>query len=742
MSYGLKFAFIFSFVTACNSPSSSPQAPAQRASAQDPVTAAPTLPEVAADSREALLAKGVAHMLENEHLRHKRIDDEVSREAFSEYLKMLDPGKMFLLKDDVASLRAYETQMDDQVRAANLTLARAGTAMVRKRQQAIAARIASLLQTPFDFTVAEEMETDPDKLDWSPSENDLLERWRKILKLQVLERITTMEEMAKAVDKAKKDSPEAKKALAALKDVPATFEGKEKKAREELAESFAARFIRLEATEPLEPAEMFLNALATVYDPHTVYLAPADKENFDIQMTGSLEGIGALLGEKDHYISVTELVPGGASWRQGDLEAGDIILAVAQAGKEPVEVIDMRIDKVVQMIRGPKGSLVTLTVKKPDGRIVVVPITRDVVEIEAAYARGAVLDLGPKHPAMGYIYLPSFYGNTRHDGSGTDRSATQDVKKLLGELSKRNVNGVVLDLRGNGGGLLEHARDIAGLFIKQGPIVQTRYSTGEAQVLEDDDPSIAFGGEVVVLVDRFSASASEIVAAALQDYRRAVIVGTAPTHGKGTVQVLLDLDKLRPGLSKPLGVLKLTVQQFFRVDGDSTQWRGVVPDVLLPDPVAHIESGERYLDHSIPWSEVEALPYEVWPSSPWDVDTLIAQSMVRRTKQPSFAKIEARGALFKSRQADTMVPLEREAWMARRKRDEQALEAVDPELDKSKDRFSVNVIEYDGRKAIKDKDGSDAVAEWKQNLAHDPWVQEALYVLADMHSAGVKTTKK
>jgi carboxyl-terminal processing protease len=487
---------------------------------------------------------------------------------------------------------------------------------------------------------------------------------------------------------------------------------------------------------------MVLNAITSAYDPHTNYLAPRAKENFDISMSGSLEGIGAVLQEDDHYISVLEIVPGGASWRQAKLEAGDLILAVAQEGELPVDVGDMPIGKVVQMVRGPKGTVVRLTVQKPTNDVETIAITRDVVKIETAYARGAVLS-GGGHSRVGYIYLPSFYGNTRVEpGQTPERSCTDDVRLLLEELKRRGVKGVIVDLRGNGGGLLSDAQEMSGLFIERGPIVQTRGADGKTEVLRDDDAEIWFGGEVVILVDGGSASASEILAAALQDYGRAVIVGTGPTHGKGTVQVLLDLNRFgSKNMPGALGTLKLTRSQFFRINGGSTQWRGVIPDVVLPDPSAHIESGERHLDNSIPWSKVEPLRYDIWTGSKWSLEQLVANSNTRQSGNEAFTLIAKRNEILAARSDVSVYPLQKSAWIERRDRDREQLEAVTPELSDGSARFSVTSVSYGDAKPAEGgtRDAAKVAAarekRWSDDLARDPWVEEALNVLGEMLSA-------
>jgi carboxyl-terminal processing protease len=458
-------------------------------------------------------------------------------------------------------------------------------------------------------------------------------------------------------------------------------------------------------------------------DPHSTYLPPADKANFDIRMSGSLEGIGAVLRERDHYVEVSELVPGGASWRHGGITAGDLILSVAAEGAEPVDVLDMPIDDVVKMIRGPKGTVVRLRLQKASGVQETVDITRDVVVIEEAYARGAELTRKGK-PTIGYINLPSFYGSA--DG----RTASSDIRRILGELRARKVRGIILDIRSNGGGLLGDAVKLTGELIDQGPVVQVRDGRGRGEVLEDETPGVDFDGPVIVLVDRFSASASEILAGALQDYGRALIVGTAPTHGKGTVQTLADLDRLTGGETE-LGVLKLTIQQFFRVSGASTQREGVTPDILLPDPAGYVESGERELPHAIAWSKVDPSKYTPWTRT-WDLEQLRKNSAARVAKSPVLAKISAASDVLKAQVADTVIPLTRAAFDARREERRKALDAVSPDLKAYTAAFGVSVIADHTTAPSPDGKADLSISRWKETLAHDPWVEESLAILGDM----------
>ena len=731
------------------------------------------------DPREKLLSGAVLGLLEGEHLLQKKLDDEVSKIAFKTYIEGLDAGKMFLLKSDRDSLARYADRIDDELRSGSLDLAHDGSKIYVSRVAVVEKMVAGLLTKPLDLTNDESVELDPEKLDLAADDKELEDRWRKRLELEVLERINGMEarlklEAERAKAKAEEDKKGGKKAAVddkkggkatakkdAKKDdkakdpaaadstkppqtadksedddeaastvpvaqIPATPEGRETKAREDLAKTYAGRFARLKAPAQIDAAAELINAVAAALDPHTNYLPPAEKANFDIRMTGSLEGIGAVLREKEHLIEIVEVVPGGASWRHGGLQAGDLILSVQQEKGEPVDVFDMRIDEVVKMIRGPKGTTVRLRVQKPTNQEQTVSITRDVVVLEESYAKGAVIQQKGK-PAMGYIHLPSFYG-----GRNSPRNSADDVKTLLREMKQQKVAGVIIDIRSNGGGLLTDAIKITGHLIDQGPVVQVKDSDGQKEVLSDDARGIVYDGAVILLIDRFSASASEIVAGALQDYGRAVIVGTN-THGKGTVQTIADLDRATGGQVE-LGVLKITIQQFFRPSGSSVQLQGVAPDISLPDPAAHIESGERELDQAIPWSQITPSPFTKW-GMPWDVKALAAKSAARVAKHPLLTKISTATAVLAGRKNDTKVPLMKSAWEARRTEQKAALEAASPDLKKAAPGFTVKAMgDAPAPMAAPGPNGKadDTQAKWRENLSKDPWVEECLNILGDM----------
>lgn len=742
---------LWSTAAACTGASSSSGEPAQRSPQASP-TAKPVPPP---DPREVKLSAIVLKLLEEEHLRHRKIDNEVSRKAFDQYLDQLDPSKMFLLQADAKKLGDHAETIDDELRAGRLELAHAGAQVFAGRVAVVEKLVSEILAKPLDLSNEEFIETDPEKVELATSEDELRDRWRRRLELEVLEKVAMMDDRADALAKGKdqsKDKSKKKKPVPgapgenmeedddsgvpplSAEQIPPTAEGREAKAREDLAKSYAGRFARLQAPKSLDAAANLINAVTSVFDPHTNYLPPDEKANFDIHMSGSLEGIGAVLREDDQYIRVVEIVPGGASWRQGQLEPGDLIMSVAQNGKDAVDTGNMPIDDVVRMIRGPKGTVVTLTVQKSTGDPKTISITRDVIVIEEAYARGAVIQLKGSPRQYGYIYLPSFYGGQT---SGQRRSAAGDVRRLLSEMRKRKLAGVVLDIRGNGGGLLDDAVEMTGLLIDRGPVVQTQVSDGNREVLGDDQAGTTFDGSAVVLVDRFSASASEILAGALQDYKRAVVVGTGPTHGKGTVQVLADLDRMGGQQTDPLGSLKITIQQFFRVSGASTQWQGVVPDILLPDPAGHIEAGERELHNSLPWSQIDPVPHKNWPAR-WNPAELAARSAKRVGASDVFHKIAQRTELQKQWVKDSRLPLKKDAYVAQRKQRKAALEAVTPDLDAQPAHMNVTVIDYDGKAAAEARPNGgkvdDTMARWRDALAKNPWVEESLLVLQDAES--------
>jgi carboxyl-terminal processing protease len=680
------------------------------------------------DPREVKLATAVVGLLEHQHLLGKPVDAALSRDAFTEYLDRLDSPKLFLLQSDRDELGHYADKIGDELHSGRLDLAHEGQRMFVERVAQVDKIVADVLAAPMNHDDEEYLELDPKKVQPPASDDELKDRWRKRLELEVMERVSQMEDRLahQGSGSGSGSAGSAADPTLPVAEIPATPEAREAKARGELAKMYAAKFKRLREPGPLDAASDLINGVTAALDPHTDYLAPAAKANFDIAITGSLEGIGASLREHDDLIEVSDLVPGGAAWRQGKLTAGDLILTVQEPGKDPVDIVDMRLDDVVGLIRGPKGTVVTLRVRKPDGHEEVIAITRDVINIEESYARAAIVQ-HKNGVAYGYIHLPSFYG-----GSNTPRRASSDIRRLIHELDQRHVAGIILDIRDNGGGLLRDAVDLTGEFIDKGPVVQVRDHGGDLEVMKDEHAGVETQAPMIVMVNQFSASASEILAGALQDYHRALIVGTGPTHGKGTVQAVIDLD--RDSDQPELGVLKITIQQFFRVSGASTQLEGVTPDITLPNPAAYIKSSERTLDHAIPFMKIAPAPHDEWKVG-YDLLKLQRDSAARVAKNTEFSKIAQTVQILAKHRDDTRVPLQRTAWEAREKKEKDELAAVAPDLDKGAGLLTVKTVEDPTVGQVAPPPGGkpdDRVQRWETELAHDPWLDEAVNLMAEM----------
>lgn len=592
-------------------------------------------------NRARLLTYVLRRQVEN-HFSGKEIDDALSQAAYHLYIKQLDYQKRLFLADEVEQLSVFADRIDDEVKSGRVILAPLAYRLLGNSIERAEKIVGDILAQPFVFDVDEDYETDPEKLDFCSTREALADRWRRDLKYRTLTRYLNL------LDDAGLDDP-AKVAADVAKE-------KESEAREKVRKQYVQYFDRLKKETLKDHYDRYLNAFSRAFDPHTTYMPPQSKEDFDISMRGSLEGIGATLREEDGYIKVVKVIPGSAADRQGQLHADDVILAVGQGEDEPVDVTDMRLRDAVAMIRGDKGTEVRLTVRRQGLKPFVIPIVRDVVIIEESFVKSTLVTDPDSKKIYGYIKVPSFYRDfesTRNGGGG--RNSTDDVKKALIDFHDQEIAGLVLDLRNNGGGALTDAVGIAGLFIGEGPVVQVRRGDGDAKVLRNYDQEIFYEGPLVVLVNRFSASASEIVAGALQDYGRAVIVGSEHTHGKGTVQVIMDLDKsltlrnMRQYM--PLGALKMTTQKFYRVSGDSTQYRGVVPDIILPDRSQYNEYGERYLDYSLPWDRIEEISHKDWPAL--DRAALNAKSQARVTANEDFQEISHAAVIMGERIKET-----------------------------------------------------------------------------------------
>ena len=572
--------------------------------------------------KDKLLLELLTFVLEKGHYSPVELNDDFSKKVYSKYLNNIDPTKRFFLQSDIDEFSKYETQIDDMIKNKDLTFFNLTNSRLLKRMKESRAIYEEILDEPFDFKINESINVDYEKLPFSKNKSELVDRWRKQLKLSALSSITDKEQLEE--DKKKNDPKYEVK----------SFETLEKEVRENSLKSLNEYFDFIE--KELERDDwfaIFLNSIVERFDPHTFYFSPDDKEKFDVSMSGTFQGIGARLQKKESGVEVSELISGGPAWRGKELEAGDLILKVAQGKEEPLDIAGMRLDDVVKKIKGPKGTEVRLTVKKVDGTIKVISIIRDEVETEETFAKSSVVEKDGKK--YGIIYLPKFYISFENK---ENRDAFKDVAAEIEKLKAQNIDGLVMDLRNNGGGSLETVVKMVGLFIPEGPIVQVKAPGRNPEILPDPDKRVQYDGPLVVMINNFSASASEIFAAAIQDYKRGIVVGSKHSYGKGTVQNMIDLNQFIRGNSYgDLGALKTTIQKFYRINGGSTQREGVKSDIVFPDRFAYLDMGERDEESALPWDKIEPAKYQ-----PLNInyDNVIANSKKRIAANPTFNLID------------------------------------------------------------------------------------------------------
>lgn len=677
-----------------------------------------TKPTFNSDEKEEAILFAVTSFVDKMHFSPHEINDDLSQKIYSTYLKRIDNGKRFLTAQDVAKLEPFKLQIDDEINNKNFEFFNTSVELLENGVNRAKSFYKELLEQPFDFTVAEDFEVDGDKRSFANSEEELKELWRKILKYETLVRLNDKME-AQEED----EELEEKKSMATL----------EVEAREKVKEVFDEWFKNLGKLERTDRFEVFVNTFTHAFDPHTDYFNPKDKEDFDMRMAGHFEGIGARLQTDGDFTKIVQIIPGGPAWKGKELEEDDIIISVAQEGDEPVDITGMRIDKVVTLIRGKKGTNVYLKVKKVDGTKETIKITRDKVVTDDGKAVSLVLDQGDSFGNIGYIYLPSFYADF---GDKNGRSSATDVAKEIENLKAENVNGIILDLRNNGGGSFKDVVDMSGFFIEKGPIVQAKSRGRDPYALKDTDPTVNYDGPVIVMVNGYSASASEILAAALQDYKRAVIVGSTSTYGKGTVQRFFDLDRGIQGADnlKPLGELKLTTQKFYRIDGGSTQLKGVVPDIFLPDNFQYVKTGEKDTDYPLEWTKIEPVKYEQNVRVESNIEGLKAASEARVAKNEIFNKILDNAKRFEKLDKETTMSLQYDAFdKMSDAREEEAKKYKD--ISKEIPGLSVkNIASYLEEIAV-DSSKIDRNQAWKENILKDVYLEETIAIMRDMISS-------
>lgn len=695
--------------------------------------------KVTGDDKDKMLIELLSFVLEKGHFSPIELNDEFSKKAYASYIESLDPTKRFFIQSDISEFQKYELAIDDMIRSKDLSFFDLTYKRLMQRMKESKVIYTSILSKPLDLNDNETINVDYEKLPYAATMKDLDQRWRKQLELAVLSDITDKEDIQNALKSGIIDeSSAAKEEKPAEKAEPKSFEELEITARKTTESNLNNNFSFIAELTREDWFTVYINAIVTQYDPHTYYFSPEDKEKFDVSMSGKYEGIGARLQKKNEGIEVSELISGGPAWRGKLLEQGDIIIKVAQANEEPIDIAGMRLDDVIKKIKGPKGTLVKLTVKKVDGTVKVVPIIRNEVETEETFAKSSVVNKDGK--LFGVIYLPKFYQSFENK---LNRDAFKDVAIEVERLKAMNVEGIVMDLRDNGGGSLETVVKMTGLFIDKGPVVQVKPAGGKAQILPDSDPKVQWDGPLVVMINNYSASASEIFAAAIQDYNRGIIIGSKQSYGKGTVQNVFELNEfVRGNQYGDLGALKTTTQKFYRVNGGSTQLEGVKSDIIMPDRFSFMETGEKDEKSALPWDKIEPAIY-----TPLDLnfEKVIANSKKRIATNDNFNLISENAKWINDRKEDNSISLNYAAY----KKEIADIESQTKKfksLEKYKNNLNFTSLPYELELMANDELLKEKRERWHAELVKDIYMTETLNVLTDLtvldiNKSVVKTKK-
>ena len=653
------------------------------------------------------IIKKTREVLNSRHYNAPEIDDEFSLTVYKKILDGFDPNKLFFTRDDIKLLSQYKYQLDDFYLNANFTFIQLINSILSKNIKEISLS-TNLFNKNFNFNQIEYFETDTKKRSYLPSKKSINQLWKKKFKFEIINSVLQLQSLEENKDK--------------------SFSQLVKKAKTIVQSKYNTFFNDIINFTLEDRITTYFNIILSVYDPHTVYFSPEKDEDFNINISGQLEGIGARLSKKDNVIKVDSLVNGGPAWKQGELESGDEIEEVISLpGEKPIDIRHLSLSKAVRYIRGKKGTKVTLKVKKATGINASITIVRDRVVLEESYAKSAIIEKNNR--TVGYIKLPSFYFHPK--GGKYGRRCDSDIYKELQSLMSKNIDGLIFDLRYNGGGSLESAINIIGYFIEQGPVVQVSRrmstyaglsSTIENKPLKNPNSTLVYDGSLVIMVNDFSASASEIVSSALQDYNRAIILGTGKTHGKGTIQ------NLEPLLQQ--GSLKYTMGKFFRINGDTTQKKGVIPDISLPEIIDN--DGEESLDTALNPTIIKRAEYQKWLGNAYILDEIKIQSKQRVKTNRFFNNLKLRARILEDRRNKSKVNLKFNDYKKETKLFEKQLNDIDSltnqELIKRMSPIFLETQNQRLNEAI-----SKSRTKWVNNLKKDAYLEEALHVLMDMN---------
>ena len=671
-------------------------------------------------NKDKLLIELLKYVLEKGHYQSQDINDQLSLKVFNSYLEMIDPQKKYFLNSDFKEFKKYEKLIDDQWLNYDLTFFNLTHDRLVQRINEVELFLPSLFKKTFEFDSDEKINVDFENLSFPKNDKERKERWRKQLKFSMLDLYDI-----KILDQKKlieSNSDYVKKSNSDLLN----------ESLEIVNDNINDIFDLMNDLERKDWFSNYVNSFVTQYDPHTVYFKPEDKDRFDVNISGRFDGIGARLQKRDGGIEIVQIILGGPLWKDKKIEAGDEIIKVGEPGKDPVNVIGMRIDDAIKLIKGPKGTVVELTVRrKVDNEIKTFPITRDEVVLEESYAKSTLIKKDNK--TYGLITLPKFYVDFN---DYKEINCASDVKKEIINLKKEGIEGLVLDLRNNGGGALQTVVDMTGLFIETGPIVQVKSIGNRKKVLYDKDPSVFWDGPLVILVNQMSASASEIMAAALQDYERAVVIGSDNTFGKGTVQNVLDLNRFLSNSDFDLGALKITTEKFYRINGGSVQLKGVESDIVTPNTYSHIEIGEADEKNPLKWDQIDKAQFRKWDGY-YNLESVINDSKLRISKNELFSLIDQNAKWFSERRKNKSYSLNYNTFKNDQKNNKLKLKKFDRIKDYNNN-LNFNLLSDQSSKIKDSEEYKENRKRWHNSLKSDIYINESINVLLNLKTKKIE----
>ena len=650
--------------------------------------------------KEKVLLEIVKYVVERGHYNSIELDDDFSVKIFDDFISKLDPQKRFFTVNDIRQLYRYKYKIDDQIKNYQLEFFEETYKTYNQRVSDAKLFVDKVFETDFDFSEDEFIDLNNDSIPFSFGKNQLFERWRKQIKYSVLD-IVTQRYSSDSLD-----FHEIKtNAISTVKKNTNDF------------------FDYANELDRDDWFSVFVNSFVSQFDPHTFYFKPDDKEKFDVSISGKFDGIGARLSRADGNVKIVDVIIGGPVWRDKLLDVGDVILAVGQGDDELVSIYGMKLDDSIKLIKGPAGTIVTLRVKKIDGQIQDVKIKRDEVELEETFAKSTVISKNDNN--YGYISLPKFYADF---DNYKNRNSANDVKNEIIKLKNNGIQGLILDLRNNGGGSLQTVVEMTGLFIEKGPVVQVKSIGNRKKVLYDRDPQVYWDGPLVLLINEMSASASEIISAALQDYHRAIIIGSEKSFGKGTVQNIVDLNRFISNTDYDMGALKLTTDIFYRINGESVQLEGVQSDIIIPDSYMYIFNGERDEKNPIKWDKIGPATYTKWNKYSDKFNYVKDQINKKLDQNKLINNIYDRAEWIRNQQNQKSVPLNIIEYKKYQKNQKQKASQFD-NISKYQNELSFKLLKAEMPFINANRELFEARAKWHESLSKDIFIDQAVNAL-------------